>query len=176
MYCSGGHPDREGSRDSSCVTVADIPGKIDKIIIIMLSIRNTFQQMLSPECSLYIRNTCFLPTPKLPFQGKSSKILKTCGTVLGQVCIFERNLFTYDVLYVHTPLYVLYLDEVFGIGGEHRVEDEVVKMSMFRGMVIVVIDEVLDIVMRANIAHLLQNNEHRKGLINFPFSTHKAVV
>lgn len=40
---------------------------------------------------------------------------------------------------------------MFGVGGKHRVEHEVVEVGMFRGVVIVKVDEVLYVVVGADV-------------------------
>ena len=50
----------------------------------------------------------------------------------------------------------IYLDEVFSVRGKDRVEHEVVKVGMLGRPVVVVVDKVLNVVMRANIAHILE--------------------
>ena len=49
----------------------------------------------------------------------------------------------------------VHLDEVFSVGAEDRVEDEVVKVAMLLGTMVVVIDEVFNVVVGADIPHSL---------------------
>ena len=67
-------------------------------------------------------------------------------------CNIEREYY-----YYHTRTQLLsYLDEVLGIGGKDRVEDEVVQVSMLGREMVIVVDKILNVVVRANILHILE--------------------
>lgn len=60
----------------------------------------------------------------------------------------------YNIDIIHS--YPSYLDEVLGIASKDRVEDEVVQVSMLRREVVIVVDKILNVVVRANILHILE--------------------
>ncbi len=55
----------------------------------------------------------------------------------------------------HICVHAMYLDEVLGVGGEDRVEDEVVEVGVLRRKVVVMVDEILNVVVRSNVPHVL---------------------
>lgn len=58
-----------------------------------------------------------------------------------------------------TQFAAAYLDEVLGIGGEDGAEHEVVQVGVLRGMVVVKVDEVLNVVVRPDISHQLHEKK-----------------
>lgn len=48
---------------------------------------------------------------------------------------------------------------MLGVGGEHGAEHEVVQVGVLRGMVVVKVDEVLNVVVRPDISHQLHEKK-----------------